>query len=331
MKVLVSTAPFGATSAAPINLMKDADVDFTINPFGRKMTEVELAEIIDEFDCLIAGTEAITSRVLANARKLKLIARVGIGLDSVDLVQAREQNIRVSYTPDAPSPAVAELTIGLMISTLRSVQISNQEMHNQRWQRFFGRRLSESVIGIIGVGRIGSRVIEHLAGFGSPEILANDRDPSVAARVPDHVKIVEKEQIYRDADVISIHVPLTGETQGMIGASEFQMFRKDAILINTARGGIVDESALEDALVKKQIFAAAVDTFGHEPYQGPLCNIEQCLLTSHMGSMSGDCRERMELEATQEVIRFAQGEVLKQEVPVSEYKIQDMLASGKGA
>ena len=327
----MSTAPFGATSAAPINLMKDAGIHFAINSFGRKMTEVELAEIIDGFDCLIAGTEAITSRVLENAGNLKLIARVGIGLDSVDLVQAREQNIRVSYTPDAPSPAVAELTIGLMISTLRSVQISNQEMHNRRWQRFFGRRLSESVIGIIGVGRIGSRVIEHLSGFGCPEILANDCDPSVAARVPDYVKMVEKEQIYRDADVISIHVPLTGETQGMIGAKEFQMFKKDAVLINTARGGIVDESALGDALVKKQIFAAAVDTFENEPYRGPLCNIEQCLLTSHMGSMSDDCRERMELEATQEVIRFAQGEALKQEVPASEYEIQDMLFRGKGA
>ena len=109
------------------------------------------------------------------------------------------------------------------------------------------------------------------------------------------------------------------------------MFKKDAVLINTARGGIVDESALGDALVKKQIFAAADDTFENEPYRGPLCNIEQCLLTSHMGSMSDDCRERMELEATQEVIRFAQGEALKQEVPVSEYEIQDMLFRGKGA
>jgi D-3-phosphoglycerate dehydrogenase / 2-oxoglutarate reductase len=330
MKVLISTAPFGSSSDTPIRLMEDAGIDFTMNPFGRKMTEAELAKIISGFECLIAGTEKITRRVLANASGLKLIARVGIGLDGVDLIQAREQKIQVSYTPDAPSPAVAELTIALMISTLRSVQISNQEMHNRRWERFFGRRLSESVIGIIGVGRIGSRVIEHLAGFGCRNILANDLDPSIASRVPKHVKMVDKEQIYQGADVISIHVPLTGETKGMIGKDQFQMFKKDSVLINTARGGIVEEDALKDALVENRILAAAVDTFEDEPYKGPLCDIKHCLLTSHMGSMSEDCRERMELEATQEVIRLSQGAPLMQEVPELEYQIQDMLLSAKG-
>ena len=325
MKVLVSTAPFGLTNTSPITLLEKAGIDFSMNPFGRKMSEDELAEMIGEYDCLIAGTESISRKVLNNATRLKLIARVGIGLDSVDLAQAQKQKIRVTYTPDAPSSAVSELTVALMLSTLRSVHISNNRMHNYHWERFLGRRLSESVIGVIGIGRIGSRVIEHLSGFKCKRVLGNDTDPLAKSRVPKYVTMVDKDIIYREADVITIHVPLTGETRGMIDRRQFEMFKKTSILINTARGGIVVEKALRKALVDKKIFAAAIDTFENEPYKGSLCGVKQCLLTSHMGSMSEDCRERMELEATQEVVRLAKGQSLAQEVPRSEYHSQELL------
>ena len=322
MKALVSTAPFGLTDNTPIKLLDDAGIEFKVNPYGRKMSEEELGEVITDFDCLIAGTEKISKSVLANAQKLKLISRVGIGLDSVDLVAARRKNIRVTYTPDAPSPAVAELTIGLMLSLLRCIHISNDAMHHGHWQRIFGRRLSDSTIGVIGAGRIGSRVVEYLSGFGCQRILVNDIDPSIESSLPGHVKMASKESIFREADVITIHVPLTQDTRGMVSEEELNLVKKNAVLINTARGGIVNERALRIALENGTLFGAAIDTFETEPYSGPLCDLKECLLTSHMGSMSEDCRARMEIEATQEVVRFVKGEVLSQEVPEAEYQNQ---------
>ena len=128
MKVLVTTIPFADKDSQPLDLLKKTGSEIVINPLGRKFSEADLLETIPDFDILIAGTEPITGAVLAKASSLKLIARVGIGLDSVDLLAARRRGIQVSYTPDAPSPAVAELTIGLMIDLLRLVQVSNIRM-----------------------------------------------------------------------------------------------------------------------------------------------------------------------------------------------------------
>ena len=174
LKALVTTVPFGETNKLPLELMENIELDVTINPLNRKLTENELFDLIEEFDVLIAGTEPITKKVLQKASKLKLISRVGIGVDNVDLNEAKKRGILVAYTPDAPAPAVAELTLGLMLSLLRSIHISNNLMHKGEWKRIFGRRISEVTIGIIGVGRIGSRVLRRISSFGSPEILAND-------------------------------------------------------------------------------------------------------------------------------------------------------------
>lgn len=321
-KALITTVPFGEKNRLPIEQLEAAGIDYLINPIGRKLKEEELAEMVTDFDVLIAGTEPITDKVMARAQSLKLISRVGIGLDSVDLLAAERRGIQVSYTPDAPAPAVAELTIALMLSLLRSVHLVNAQMHLGEWQRHFGRRLSEVTVGIIGVGRIGGGVLHHLAGFGSPRILANDTETKSGATAGLAVEWVDKEEIYRQADVISLHVPLTGQTKNMICREQLLQMKKDAIIINTARGGIINEQDLADVLRSGHLSGAAMDVFNHEPYNGELTQIERCLLTSHMGSMSMDCRTRMEIEATEEAIRFLTGKPLQGKVPLEEYEIQ---------
>ena len=149
---LITTVPFGEKNRLPIEMLKNAGIEYLINPLNKKLTEDELVEMAADFDVIIAGTEPITRKVIDNAPNLKLISRVGIGLDSVDLLAAQERNITVSYTPDAPAPAVAELTVGMILTLLRSTHISNSQIHNGQWYRHFGRRLSEVTIGIIGVG-----------------------------------------------------------------------------------------------------------------------------------------------------------------------------------
>ena len=322
MRALVSTIPFGLRDETPLRLLADAGVEVVINPLGRKFTEQDLVELIADIDVLVAGTEPITEAVLSKASRLKLIVRVGIGLDSVDLGAARQRGIAVSYTPDAPSPAVAELTIGLMIDLLRSSHISNLRMRKGDWYRYFGRRVSEVTIGIIGAGRIGSRVIKHLGGFECRRILVNDLDPEIV--LPNHptcaIERVPKEQIYREADVISLHIPLTSKTRGLISEKEFKQMRSDTLLINTSRGGIVHEEDLFEALKSNRISGAAIDVFEQEPYSGNLATLDNCLLTAHMGSMSVDCRAQMEIEACREVARFLTNEPLENKVPDSEYQ-----------
>ena len=322
-KVLITTVPFADRNRLPLELLDGVGVEWLINPLGRKLNEDELADMIKDVDVLIAGTEPIGEKVLNRANRLKLISRVGIGLDSVNLIKARELGIAVSYTPDAPAPAVAELTIGLMLSLLRNIHVANSQIHQGTWHRHFGRRIPEVTIGVIGAGRIGGRVLRRLAAFGSPRILINDTNPM--PDVTDKLKLewVDKETIYREADVITLHVPLTKKTKNMIGYSELKKMKPDACIINASRGGIVNEADLERVLNEGHLSGAAIDVFENEPYTGALSKIERCLLTSHMGSMSVDCRTKMEIEATEEVVRFFQKKSLQGLAPTSEYDIQE--------
>ena len=319
-KVLITTVPFGGINPMPFRLLEEAGVNFEINPLGKKLTENELADMVTDYDAIIAGTEPITDKVMSKASKLNLISRVGIGLDSVDLTAARNKNILVSYTPDAPSKAVSDLTIGFMLSLLRGVHVANLKMHKGEWGRVLGRRLGEVTVGLIGVGRIGTGVLGRLQGFGCKRIIVNDIEPKHHLETAFGLEWVDKNTIYKEADVISLHVPLTKETKNLIGRSELEMMRPDALLINTARGGIISENDLYEILKEGHLGGAAIDVFEQEPYSGPLCEIEKCLLTSHMGSMSIDCRIRMEIEATEEVVRFAKGQVLRGLVPEEEYE-----------
>ena len=321
-KVLVTTVPFAEHDHLPLDLLESAGVEYCINPLKRKLTEQELIELIGETDVLIAGTEPITAAVMDAAPQLRLISRVGTGLDSVDLAAARERGVAVSYTPDAPAPAVAELTVGLTLSLLRGVQRSNVGMHRGEWHRFMGRRISEATIGVVGVGRVGERVLHHLVGLGAQQLLANDLEPKPDLIQGKQIEWVEKEVLYRQADVISLHVPLTRATQNLIRAEHFALMKPNALVINTSRGGVINESDLHAAISAGKLGGAAIDVFEQEPYTGPLSELDECLLTCHMGSMSQDCRSRMEIEATQEAIRYLQGRSTKSPVPEEEYAIQ---------
>jgi len=307
-------------------MLKAVGAEIQFNSTGRKLTESDLAAMVGATDIIIAGTEPITDRVLSKAGNLKLISRVGIGLDNVDLLTARARGIHVCYTPDAPSPAVAELTIGLMIDLLRLVHVANRKMHQGQWHRYFGRRLSEVTTGIIGIGRIGSKVLEHLGGFPCRRILVNDIQPPFD--LPHHptceIEHVNLKTLFKEADLISLHVPLTRTTKNLVTKKEIQSMKPGALLVNTSRGGIVNELDLLDALKSGRLGGAAIDVFDQEPYAGELGNVDQCLLTAHMGSMSIDCRTRMEIEATEEAVRMINGEPLKSEVPEAEYENQSL-------
>lgn len=321
-KVLITTVPFAEKNELPLRLLKESGIHYEINPLARKLTEDELANLVCDFDILIAGTEQISDKVMSCAKSLKLISRVGIGLDGVDLLSAKNRGINVSYTPDAPAPAVAELTLGLIFSLLRHINIANLELHKGHWRRHSGRRVSEIQFGIIGAGRIGRRVIDFLEAFGA-RILVHDSNPSLARDLDLNVEWTTLDNIFNKSDLISLHVPLTGKTRNMITFEELERMKPNAMIINTSRGGIINENALYQALKFGHLGGAALDVFEQEPYTGPLSEIDRCILTSHMGSMSDDCRARMEIEATEEAVRFCLGKPLQNQVPQSEYILRE--------
>ena len=323
-RALITAVPFGEVDRSSLNLLDAAGVSFDLNPLGRRLKAEELVSLIPGYDVLIAGTEPITDRALDAADSLRLISRVGVGLDSVDLAAARRRAIAVAYTPEAPADAVAELTIGMALSLLRGVHLANQAIRHGVWRRLQGRRLARVTVGVVGVGRIGGRVIKLLSAFGG-RILGNDltRAPvDELNRRGANVEWVEFDTLLRESDIVTLHVPLTRGTRHLVGAGELAVMRRDALLINTCRGGVVDEAALATALRAGRLGGAAVDTFSHEPYDGELVGVETCLMTPHMGSMAADCRLRMEQGAAQNAVAFLRGDPLDELVPESEYELQ---------
>ncbi|BDA79154.1 dehydrogenase [Leptospira kobayashii] len=325
-KIFVSTFPFGKVDPSPRNLLKEEEgLEVIYNPHSRKLSKYEIAEFASDCDGLIAGTEDL-GELISGASRLKLISRVGIGLDSVDLWKCKEKNIKVCYTPDAVTMAVAELTIGLILSLTRRVGLADREIRNGKWVRHFGKRIGESVIGLIGFGRVGKNVARLLLPFG-PKILVNDKKDIVSemqslADLGLDIHFASKEEIYSRSDVISLHVPAYKLTKELINKESLKFFKPESFLINTARGELVNEKDLYESLKQGKIAGAALDVFEKEPYNGDFISLDNVILTQHMGSCSYDCRLNMEKQAAEDMIRFKKGLPLLREVPISEYEYQ---------
>ncbi|TGL10779.1 phosphoglycerate dehydrogenase [Leptospira meyeri] len=328
--VFVSTFPFCRSDKQAVDHLLSNGHQVVINPLERKMKPNEVLEKAVNFDALIAGTEDLTPLV-EKSSKLKLISRVGVGLDSVPLDLCAKKGISVAYTPDAVSPAVSELAVGLMVDLLRQVSFADREIRKGVWTRPYGNRLGGSSIGILGFGRIGKRVASHLIGFLPKEILVCDivdksEEIEELQRLADEVyilnsklgknwsKVIVKQialsDLVQTSDIITIHVPLLEGTKNLFKLELLNQMKSTAFLINTARGGIVNEDDLYQALKSKRLAGAALDVFDEEPYFGALKEFENVILTQHMGSCSNDCRSDMEREAAEEVVRFFNGESL---------------------
>lgn len=281
---------------------KDFPEQFNVimNPYKRRLTEEEAGDYIEKYQPvgIIAGVEPLTREVLQKAKNLKVISRHGIGLDSVDLKAASELGIRVVNTPDAPTVAVAELAVGLMLCLVRGIVKSDDAIRQEKWLRQLGFQLQGKTVGIIGCGRIGTYVSRLLQAFGSTII---GFDPYIKKH--DNINLVSFDRLICDSDIISLHIPYTQENRFMIGTRQFDMMKKSALLINTARGGIIDEDALYVALSGGKIAGAAMDCFVNEPYTGKLAKLDNIILTPHLGSFSIEAKIQMEEQSVANLIK----------------------------
>ncbi|HMV80786.1 MAG TPA: phosphoglycerate dehydrogenase [Leptospiraceae bacterium] len=317
--LFVSTYPFGRENSLPREILKKTPLKVIYNPLNRKLKPSETAELAKDADIIIAGTENLEP-LIRSSERLKFISRVGIGLDSVPLRLCKEKGIRVSYTPDAVTPAVTELTLGLILDLFRDISYCDREIRNGKWSRPVGRRIEHSVIGMLGFGRVGKGVARLLSSFRPKEVLVNDIKDiqkdilSFREKFGLNIRFAEKEEIYSVSDLVTVHMPLTSETRGLVNRDVLHLFRKDAFLLNTARGEIVHENDLYDSLKNREIQGAALDVFSEEPYKGRLRELENIILTEHIGSCSVDCRIAMERESAEEALNFFEGKKLLREV-----------------
>ena len=314
MKLFVSTHPFSSTSLVPMQLIQENSMELAVNEHGRKITSEELSNDIKDAEVLVAGTEKITEEVLKNAPNLKLISRVGIGLDGIDFELCKKYGVRVAYTPDAPTMAVAELCVAMILDLARKVTYTNNNLkETSSWNRYMGMLLYGKTVGILGMGRIGKSLVHLLSSF-NVKFKVYDTKPDLAFGRLYNVDFVSKEELLNVSDIVSVNVPLKSDTINYIGRNELRQMQDHAILINSARGGIINESELYIALKDGLISAAAIDVFEIEPYEGNLKELDNCLLTCHMGASTINSRTDMEVQAIEEAIRYKNNQPLKNEV-----------------
>ncbi|MBI2625275.1 MAG: phosphoglycerate dehydrogenase [Candidatus Nealsonbacteria bacterium] len=291
MKVLISTSTFGEFDSEPLEILKRAGLEFKLNPYGRKLEKKEIVELAIDTVGIIAGTEPLSRDVLEKLKNLKAISRCGVGMDSVDLKAAKELGIKVYNTPEAPTQAVAELTLGLIISCLRKIPQNDREIKQGQWPKLTGELLAGKTVGIIGLGRIGKSVCRLLKPFGV-NILAYDIAPQ-----PENLgqKMVSLEKLLTSSDIITLHLP--GEAGCPIDEKAIAKMKNGAFLINAARGNLIDENALYEALKSGKLSLAAIDTPSEEPYKGKLRELDNVVLTAHIGSYAKEARIEMEKQA----------------------------------
>ena len=292
-----------------INLLNSTDGVQAVVKTG--ISEDELAGIIGEYDGLIirSGTK-VTARVLANPGKLKAIARAGVGVDNIDIPEATRKGILVMNTPGGNTLSAAEHTLALMLSMSRNVVPACDSLKGGAWDRkkYMGNQLNGKVLGLIGLGRIGMAVAKMAVGFNM-KILGYDpfAAPTDAEKLG--IEITEElERIFKEADYISVHVPINEQTLNMIGTEQIKMMKPTVRLVNCARGGIINEEALYDALSKNAIAGAALDVYPTEPPENTrFTDFENCIVTPHLGASTEEAQIEVAVEAAKILVDAIKG------------------------
>lgn len=306
---------FGIFNKVPVERLEDAGCEVRLNPYGRPLTPAEIVEHAKDADVIILGNDRFDSATIGKLPNLKLVVRHGAGLDNIDFSELGKRDITVANTPGANKEETADLTFALILDLARMVTQSINQLKGGVWNKIPGRSLYGKTIGIIGVGAIGMAVASRAMGFGM-DILGNDivqRDE--AARFG--LLYTSLNELLSASDVVTIHAPLTSATKNLIGARELKRMKPGALLINTARAGVVREAALEKALMSGHLGGYAVDVYAKEPPDPTsYMSLPNVLTTPHIGSSTMEANLRMGDMAVDNILAFMNGAVLPNKVTV---------------
>lgn len=298
--VYVTLQQFCERDPRPRNLLREAGFEVRENTLGRRVRREEMPALLRDAHAVLAGVEPYDATLLAMLPNLRCISRCGVGTDAVDLEAARRRGVAVLTTPEEVVEPVAQMTLAMILSLARNLPRHLAEMRDGQWKKRTGALLSEWSIGLVGFGRIGRAVERYLRVFG-PRVLVVD--PALkAGDVPSTVEWCEFPSLLGAADLISLHASRRLDEGALLGRRELAMMKPGSALVNTARGFLVEEAALYDALRSGHLAAAALDVFEREPYTGPLTTLPQVLCTPHVASLTNRSRAAMELRSAQHIV-----------------------------
>lgn len=302
MKIKVSTVAFSINHLL-VSELKKYFPDAEINEKGLRIPENELVDFYKDAEGIIVGLENITSELLGQLPKLKIIAKYGVGLDNINLEACKERDILVGWVGGVNKRSVAEMALGFMLALCRNLYITSNQLREGIWNKNGGIQLTGKTVGIIGAGNIGQELIKLIEPFQC-KILVNDIEEKQF--LSNNLHITDKDTIYKEADIISIHTPLTNSTRNLIDIEVLKKMKKTALLINTARGGIINQDDLKYALKNKLISGAALDVYDIEPPSDyELLNLPNLISTPHTGGNALEAVEAMGLSAIEHLVQYS--------------------------
>ena len=306
-KVIITARSFGQNDEKPYKILHENGFNTFKIPVDKPLSAKELIPHIIDADVIIVGNDAVTKEVIEAGKQLKMISRYGVGYDNIDLNEAKRREIIVTNTPNTNDNSVADLTFALILSLARHIPAVVDIVRKQGWQRIMGNEVCNKTLGMIGMGKIARAVVQRAKGFDM-KIICCDVKPDLKYGKKFGITYCSLEEVCRQSDIISIHTPLLPETKGLIGKKQLEMMKPTALLINTARGGIIDENALFYALREKTIAGAALDVMLKEPPTGsPLLELDNIIITPHIGGYSSEAVNNMGIIAAKNIVSVIRG------------------------
>jgi phosphoglycerate dehydrogenase-like enzyme len=306
-RVLIGAGTLRNTAGPYRDILEAAGFEVVFPPVSRPMTEAELLTALTGIDASLAGSEPYTRRVLDARPQLRIIARNGVGYDAVDVAAATDHGIPVTVAP-ANEEAVAEHAFALILALAKQVLPQHEGLRRGAWVRQLTRPVRGQTLGLAGLGRIGRAVALRGKAFGM-RVIAHEPYPDAAFVQRHGVELITLERVFEEADYISLHLPLTAESRGMIDRRYFGRMKPTAFIVNTARGGVVNEGDLVEALSEKRIAGAGLDVFEHEPPgDSPVTKLDNVVLTAHTAGVDAKSGEDMATLAAQTIVRLNRGE-----------------------
>ena len=302
-RILTTPRSYGKNMPELFEALEAAGYEVVRNTTGGILEKAQMKEMIAGCAGIIVGVDPLDAEVLACAPKLRAVAKYGVGVDNIDLDYCAAHGIKVSRTVGANSEAVADYAMALMLAVARRVPMIDRKCRRMDWGKITTRDVSRATLGLFGLGAIGRQVARRAQGFGMRVIAYDPYWPEDFAR-ENAIARADAETIFREADFISLHLPLMPETEGFVGERELSMMKPTAILINTARGGLVDEKALLAALKENRIYGAGLDAFAHEPPEDDdWFELDNVVLGSHCAASTSGATENMGRMATENLLR----------------------------
>jgi len=303
-KVAVTPRSFGKNGTLPFDLLRAKGFEVVTNPYGRILEKSEMIELLRDADAVIVGVDPLDAEVLDHAKALKVISKYGVGTDNIDMEHAARRGIRVDVAAGANKDAVADFAFALMLAAARRIVPIDRGCRALDWRKETAVDVFGRTLGLVGLGAIGKGVAERAKGFRM-KVLAYDQyqDPAYAAA--NGVEYVPLDRLLRESDFISLHAPLTDETRHIIGPVAFEAMKPTAVVVNTARGGLIDEKALLRALRERRIWGAGIDVFAQEPPEDrELLELDNIVIGSHTAASTFQAIENMSVMAAENVIKY---------------------------